>query len=618
MKKSHLRQFLAEIGGRDILNDLSDEQCRQVISELQAMIPDMSPGDFVFFLTPEHSARRRRGLQTAGVVAALDESGFLVALADQSRVLQVGLDGSVLDADPEDEHFGVIALPFSGAARRTAHRLLGTLGVQPGGPYRVDASRPGASSYVISEMELAAGRVCADLLLPYPGALPPAETKDETLRDAAAMLPGRDDEVFDGARGYVGWGPYEDYARTMVLDRHTSLPLFLSEHRLNVFDFYFSLPQESVACPHCDRTGLNRDYAELADGFYPSGGGRWSGWGSRLTQEEVDALAARMRFTTLTHVFHTEESPSDPLTRQAIQQRAEWSDADWEEKLTAGLVVEAGETGLYRVVRGMLRHADGRTPSADEINTSYNARGVMGHDSINRWIVTPIRAAALGISTAPCQGCEGHGSLALSREKLSLSLWAGCLDDEIDIVIRVEEVPLESIPGLRTLLAEHYRVLDGLLGALAERSALPILPMAARPVRDGSGWRSDMDYASWADWLEHMQDADDDYNLVVGYAFSPHRGPAPGTPRDALIDTGFAIMGENLIPDGRMAIWLAHPRKGAVRTAFVQRVEEADRDEMVAFFERSRLTHRRHFAWVTGANDVQDEGSGDAGDAGTG
>ena len=122
-------------------------------------------------------------------------------------------------------------------------------------------------------------------------------------------------------------------------------------------------------CFACGGSGSSRDYRQLEQDWYDFAdtGRRWC---NAITQDEVDALVESGRLYDLTHVFAPGEGwkPKDPPVHPTAEQVNEWSRA---------------------------------------------ARGLSGHDAINRWICVEQRAKRLGILRGLCTACHGTGSRCL-------------------------------------------------------------------------------------------------------------------------------------------------------------------------------------------------------------
>lgn len=65
----------------------------------------------------------------------------------------------------------------------------------------------------------------------------------------------------------------------------------LIEGGRRVHDFYFRIGGSAAACEDCQGSGVSADYLEFEQGFLPSGGGRWAGWGLQpLWADEAELL----------------------------------------------------------------------------------------------------------------------------------------------------------------------------------------------------------------------------------------------------------------------------------------------------------------------------------------
>ena len=583
----HLRQALAEMGSGPNLNRLDADEVTALTEALAADIGALPPGAIVAILDGD------RFLPAFGVITASDAEGITVRTSDEAPW-------------PETHHFdaagrndGSRLIAFSGPRRGDAVTLIRTLNLHPG-RFRPSSDDKGPSFYVIRELEDEARQLGLDLDLPMHGRINLGGPEDERLRALALTLPGRSDETTDTSRGYVGWGPYEDYTcdRTVEVKGFPALKALIETHGLGVYDFYFMLDHDSTDCPKCAGTGVSREYKEVSDSFYRHNGGRWAGWGERLTQEEVNVLAEKGRLTDFTHEFVT--TPSERMTKEEILDRLEIDEEGLAARIGHGGVSQEGH--YYRIQRGLARRADKYIPTAAEINNAYNNRGArtngwMGHDGINHWIVVPVRAKALGISTEPCTACEGEGRIALSHEKLSLAVWAAIPERGISLAVQVNALDPAHIEDLRAFLAAHYTALRERLTALARFAPLFRHEIADQTANDQDrGGASDMDYPTWAAYLADMGKADMDYNVVYGYAFSAQE------PRQIAHGVSSTAKGSSpdptRIPTGGMTVFMAHPRKGSLRTIFIRSVSDMDRPSMIEYLEPQLATHVRHFAWT--------------------
>jgi hypothetical protein len=162
---------------------------------------------------------------------------------------------------------------------------------------------------------------------------------------------------------------------------------------------------EPVNCKACLQTGLNPASLLLEKSFYDSDGcgSRWRydhgvapdgsptdkgpwrilgttlRWCNKITQEEVNHLAAEKRLMDYTHTWTQEDG--------------------WQVR------------------------EDGYIPSAEEINLREDTRGTRSHDAINRGILVEFRARKMGIYGL-CEHCHGYGEVWKDEAtKLAFDAW---------------------------------------------------------------------------------------------------------------------------------------------------------------------------------------------------
>lgn len=169
---------------------------------------------------------------------------------------------------------------------------------------------------------------------------------------------------------YVHWGPHEDYMwkekgswdGSVINDTWDEFgPWELDEYNECV-NFYFSVIRSSKDCSTCGGSGYHTDAQQVVNTFYAHMNERGEHWNDKITQDELDALIENGR-------------------------------------------VNAGTT-------------------VDEVNAQNRpgARG-MGHDGINRWILTSARLKRLGIHEK-CPECSGDGSVFTApTAHVTLTLW---------------------------------------------------------------------------------------------------------------------------------------------------------------------------------------------------
>lgn len=199
---------------------------------------------------------------------------------------------------------------------------------------------------------------------------------------------------------YCSWGPHEDYMwnekegwDSRIIKRTWAEfgPWELDDLNECV-NFYFSVRRESKDCEVCGGNGYHAKAQEVVNGFYSHMNPRGERWCDNITQDELDALIEQGR-------------------------------------------VKAG-TSLEAV------NAENRP----------GARG-MGHDAINRSILTRTRLERLGLPVL-CDCCGGNGYVHTEpAAHVSLTLWwlhprKGCSRG-----IEVERVEQSDLPAIYAFLA---------------------------------------------------------------------------------------------------------------------------------------------------------------------
>lgn len=367
---------------------------------------------------------------------------------------------------------------------------------------------------------------------------------NENIKKVGMTLPGRNDESTDVSRGYVGWGPGEDatcdQGRTVEHPDWPSVHAAMQNPAREIHDFYFDINTPSERCECCAGSGINKDYAELAEGFYRFGGGRWAGWGDgRLHQDEVDALVERRR-----------------LGRDAVKGE-----------------VTPDNVGKYL--------------------------GRLGHDAINRWILTPIRAKHVGIDCNECFDCVGTGLIATAPTRISLYIWTVDPMSGTTRVDTAEDVRTDEIDEIREYLNEvgwegvkrrfGWPSGDNMHANIRYEENFKRDP--DRPFQKKGWWSSSQQFES----LDHFKrdwgmGGDTDLNLIFDYRIITD---------DAYFqDNAFA---SSELPDTfDLQLIMTHPRKGADRTLLIENCTAEDGEEIKDWLRRSYEVHGRHFAWAAG------------------
>jgi len=361
------------------------------------------------------------------------------------------------------------------------------------------------------------------------------EIRNQRILDLAKKLPGREDPT-DQSRGYVGWGPEEDYTcepgRTVY---HATWQDFLGAVQTparEIHDFYFEHHVESEDCACCAGSGKNEKYAELERNFH---GPR--GWGKNLSQEEIDALA------------------------------------------------EAGRLGR-NVGKGDV------TPE-----TLGRHLGPIGHDAINRWILVPVRAKRLGISTDDCFECVGTGKVPVADAVIKLHVWTFDTAAGTSRVDTVQSIAPDEIGEVRQFMEETgwegvkrrfgWAVSDNMHPEIVYEDDWDTFG-SRKPAMKGEPSFRGIDGA-YQTWKHYGSGFDTDLNLVFDYKVI-----APPEARDQ----DFA--GSQLPERFGLRIWMTHPRKGTDVIVAIREATREDAEDIKEFLRRSFEVHGRHFAWAAG------------------
>jgi hypothetical protein len=368
------------------------------------------------------------------------------------------------------------------------------------------------------------------------------EIYNERVRRFGMTLPGRDEDHTDVSRGYVGWGPGEDATCGSRTVEHADWPAALSAIQnpaREVHDFYFCINTPSEPCECCAGSGRNKDYAELADGFYRFGGGRWAGWGDgRLHQNEIDALIEHNR--------------------------------------------------LGRVQKGEV------TP--ENINKYL---GRMGHDIINRWILTPVRAANLGIDCNECYDCVGTGETPTGPTQISLYMWTFDTASGTSRVDTAEDVKMEEVAEIRDFLADiGWEGVKRRFGWPAGDNMYPNIRYEQnfnrdpdRPFRNKGWWDSSMRFSSFEHFRREFGiGGDPDLNLIFDYQIIADE--------EFLNENPYAS--SELPEEFSLQVIMTHPRKGADRVLLIENCRAEHGEDIKVWLRKSYEVHGRHFSWAVG------------------
>lgn len=384
------------------------------------------------------------------------------------------------------------------------------------------------------------------------------EIYNERVAKFGMTLPGRDDESTDCSRGYVGWGPGEDatcdQGRTVEhADWESALSAIQNPAR-EIHDFYFHVETPSKKCECCAGSGRNKDYAELYHGFYRHNGGRWAGWGDGpLHQNEIDAL------------------------------------------------LEKGRLG--RAKKGDVTPANVK-----------KYLGLGGHDAINHWILTPIRAANLGLDCNECFDCVGTGLVATAATRISLYMWTFDPMSGTSRVDTAEDVRMEETSEIRDYMADigwegvkrrfGWPSGDNMHANIRYEENFRRDP--ARPFNNKGWWSSSMRFNSLdAFKREWGMGGDPDLNLIFDYRIITDEGHFEDNPfASSELPETFAFQ-----------VIMTHPRKGADRTLLIENCSADDGEEIKNWLRQSYEVHGRHFAWAAGrefGNEKRDDAEPEA------
>lgn len=240
------------------------------------------------------------------------------------------------------------------------------------------------------------------------------------IREAIKGLPNRCEDETN--RGYVGWGPYEDYLwneseswagriiQETWADFYEGFKDCDDDYNL-VIDYYFDISYEAKRCETCDGSGYNPQTKQISDDFYDFAhtGRKWC---ANVTQDEVQALIDANRLWD--------------FTREVV-------DGKWRDKEPPYI------------------------PTAEEVNAAnrLGAPALGSHDAINRFILIEARAKRLGV-WGECSECEGDGSIRLSDDRLELNVWLAHPRKGASRGIHIKSVQIEDLPEVKTWLARSW------------------------------------------------------------------------------------------------------------------------------------------------------------------
>ena len=189
-------------------------------------------------------------------------------------------------------------------------------------------------------------------------------------------------------------------------------------------------------CPFCERSGLNPESKQVADDYYDfARTGRK--WGSKLTQDEVDALLDEGRLSSFNYQKWDAETK-------------EWEDLGIRHLISADMVNRWNEGIPYP------RNQENYDLWCRETNALFSEEQAAllnnsikgsfgGHDAINRWIVVKQRCKRLGIY-GECDHCKGEGEVWRKPEdEVNAEAWKEILPPEGD-AYQIWETTSEGSP----------------------------------------------------------------------------------------------------------------------------------------------------------------------------
>lgn len=177
---------------------------------------------------------------------------------------------------------------------------------------------------------------------------------------------------------YVHWGPHEDYMWVkgegwnsgMTFDSWADFGPWQLDDLNECANFYFSVVRESKDCPTCKGEGWHPKAMPVVNSFYAHMNPQGVQWSDQITQDEVQALVDEGRLRDFTR-----------------------------------------------------NKEPGYVPTADEVNRAQRGQGFIGHDAINRSILTRTRIQRLGLPLY-CDTCRGNGYVHVADEAhVVLTLW---------------------------------------------------------------------------------------------------------------------------------------------------------------------------------------------------
>lgn len=407
---------------------------------------------------------------------------------------------------------------------------------------------------------------------------------------------------------YVNWGPHEDYQWVRDLSDPNSPRKFPTwkAFRTNftpgelptdtndrsggeIVGWYFSVARERKACVKCGESGLNPESRAISESWYDFDH-RGTRWCSDITQDEADKLVEEGRLWDLVTVSSREGL--DHLVKEG-RITAERAEELWEGRDKSRDQEYTDDNGDVAGTRVHIKWRD--TVPAAEVNTWNEGRG-FGHDAINRWICVETRCRRLGV-WGHCDACDGDGYIPVDLHgRLQLVLWIVNPETGQNYGLEVDNIEEDELPSVFDFLEGMRDRLVARLDTEAMGVTDPsgwVEPGSALSSR--SGWGEASTYKSWElfCWPTHYKygDADqghrvpkdhpkfeelwkgepawglDDLNELIGVRFEPNpRGPS----------------------EGRLHLWIAHPRKGCSRRVTIEEVRAEDMADVKKYIEGGR------------------------------
>jgi len=216
------------------------------------------------------------------------------------------------------------------------------------------------------------------------------------------------------------------------------VPLDFNYPRGKVWKGYINPHRGPRKCKVCDGSGYNPETHQIAEDFYDHDGlfsGRWRyqyyvnpqgeptdhppwmiigdchAWHDKITQDEVMALANNGRLMDFTHTW----TPGEGWKPKKWETKGFWCPKCYHAMPQLSADHHSGFCTECNTEMKLLEGNDIRlhVPTAEEVNAREHCG--MGHDAINSWILTEVRAKRLGVF-GKCPKCKGKGETKLPRK----------------------------------------------------------------------------------------------------------------------------------------------------------------------------------------------------------